>query len=69
MWLDKEQTVCLVTVQTLQQWADQIVSVVKTRFSTSIMTVDEIYSGEDAQGTGTLFLLENSLMYCLYVPD
>lgn len=52
VWLDKDQTVCLVTVQTLQQWADKIVNVVKTRFSTSIMTVDEIYSGEDAHGTG-----------------
>jgi ESCRT-II complex subunit len=51
-WLDKNQTVCLVTVQSLQQWADKIVSVVKTRFSSNIMTVDEIYSGEDARGTG-----------------
>lgn len=56
IWLDQTQTVCLVTVQTLQQWADKIDSVVKTRFTTNIMTVDEIYSGEDARGTGSLLM-------------
>lgn len=55
-WLDKDQTVCLVTVQTLQQWAETILNVVKTRFSTNIMTVDHIYSGDDALGTGVVLL-------------
>jgi hypothetical protein len=44
--------VCLVTVHSLQQWADTIHSTVRSRFTTNIMTVDEIYSGEDARGTG-----------------
>jgi hypothetical protein len=54
--------VCLVTVVSLQQWADKIVSVVKTRFSSNIMTVDEIYSGEDAHGTGVLYCSDSKTL-------
>lgn len=56
-WLCTDQTVCLVTVQSLQQWADKIVGIVKDRFTTNIMSVDEIYSGEDSRGTGAFSLL------------
>lgn len=62
-WLDSDQTVCLVTVETLQQWADKIFRVVKTRFATSIMTVDEIYSGEDAHGTGVYSMYAHLLSW------
>lgn len=56
-WLDKDRTACLVTLHSIQQWAETIHTVVKTRFTSNIMTIDEVYSGEDARGTGVKAML------------
>lgn len=51
-WASKDCTVVLVTLQPVKQWADTILTVVRTRFTTSIVMVEELHSGEDAHGTG-----------------
>lgn len=50
-WASKDCTVVLVTLQPVKQWADTILTVVRTRFTTSIVMVEELHSGEDAHGT------------------
>lgn len=53
-WASKDSTTCIVTVQPVQQWASTIHTVVRTRFTTSIVMIEELHSGDDARGTGML---------------
>lgn len=51
-WASKDNTACLVTVQPVQQWASTIHTVVRSHFTTNIVMIEELHSGDDARGTG-----------------
>lgn len=51
-WLAKDNSVCLVTVQPMQQWAATMQTTVRTRFTSNVVMLEELNSGEDAEGTG-----------------
>lgn len=51
-WLAKDRTACLVTIQPVPLWAATIQTVVRTHFSSHIVTIEELHSGDEARGTG-----------------
>lgn len=55
-WLDKARTRCLVTRKPVRGWADDLLRLVQTRLTSNIVTIDELHSGEDVQGTGAGWL-------------
>ena len=56
IWLSPERARnrCLVTRQPMRVWAATILRIVTDQFTTKTMPVDNLYSGEDVQGTGML---------------
>ena len=55
-WLkpEKDKRACIVTRQPVRVWADTIARVVDERFATKVLTLENLYSGEDVKGTGML---------------
>ena len=53
-WLDKERRQCLVLWKKLEEWANTLYSFVRELgMQESVMTVDELSSGDEVAGTGT----------------
>ncbi|CAL5228624.1 g11789 [Coccomyxa viridis] len=51
-WLDKDRRQCLVLWKKLQEWADTVYSLVRELgMQESVMTVDELSSGDEVAGT------------------
>eukprot|EP00892_Ulva_mutabilis_P006091 jgi/Ulvmu1/3854/UM018_0073.1 len=68
-WVGKDQTVCLVTIQPVPLWASTIHDVVRTRFTTSIVTIEELHSGDEARGTELEGLPEELIHRALQVLE
>jgi hypothetical protein len=57
-WLDKGQQRCLVLWMKLGQWADAVYAFARELgLQDSVMTLDELSSGDEARGTGGTCLL------------
>ncbi len=53
-WLDKDRTQCLVLWKKMEEWAATVYSIVRELgMQESVMTVDELSSGDEVAGTGT----------------
>lgn len=53
LWLDKSHQHCLVLWKKLGEWADTLYSFVRQYgLQDSVLTLDELSSGDDVKGTG-----------------
>ena len=57
---EKDKTRCMITRQPMRMWADAIMRVVSVRFVSKTTTLENLYSGEDVEGTGAAFTLQSS---------
>ena len=67
-WLDKSQQHCLVLWRKLGEWADVLYSFVRQfGLQDSVMTLDELSSGDDVKDTGVAQMshLAHLLSVCL----
>eukprot|EP00884_Botryococcus_braunii_P019777 jgi/Botrbrau1/6483/Bobra.0034s0056.1 len=70
LWLDKEKQRCLVLWKKLGEWADTIYSWVRSQgLESSVMTVEELHSGDEVEGSELKGLHPELLIRALQVLE